>query len=151
MAVGTNTNTPIAINQLGATNLNIFAGPIPALEQLEHGIHATNVHEHGTDHRRSRMRRIVCQRSPAAMARLAFTDQRRYCADFWWLHESHCRLRRTGWACQVNDITTNSTSVFLQKQTGGSTTSAVLQNFSDVAVATAPTANDIWRVSCHAY
>jgi hypothetical protein len=55
-----------------------------------------------------------------------------------------------GWNCFVTDITTNSTSVFLQKQTGGSTTTAILQNFSDVAVATAPTANDIYRVSCHA-
>jgi hypothetical protein len=58
----------------------------------------------------------------------------------------------TGWDCKVTDVTTNSVNVFLQKQTGaGSTTSVVLQNFSDVAVATAPTANDIWRVSCYAY
>lgn len=58
----------------------------------------------------------------------------------------------TAWNCFVNDITTNSTGVFYQKQTGAaSTTSVVLQNFSDVAVATAPTANDIYRVSCHAY
>jgi hypothetical protein len=57
----------------------------------------------------------------------------------------------TGWNCQATDITTNSTGVFLVKQTGGSTTTAILQNFSDVAVATAPTANDIYRVQCMAY
>jgi hypothetical protein len=57
----------------------------------------------------------------------------------------------TGWYCDATDFTTNSTGIFQLKQTGGSTTSAVIQNFSDVAVATAPTANDIWRVSCKAY
>jgi hypothetical protein len=57
----------------------------------------------------------------------------------------------TGWACYANDITTNSTSVFLQKQTGGSTTTAIIQNFSDVAVSTAFVASDILRVNCHAY
>lgn len=56
----------------------------------------------------------------------------------------------TGWNCYVTDITTNSTSVFLQKQTTSTTTSAVLVNYSDVAVATAPTASDIWRASCFA-
>ena len=56
-----------------------------------------------------------------------------------------------GWACFVTDQTTNSTSVFVQKQTSNTTTSVVLKNFSDVAVATAPTASDIWVVSCHAY
>lgn len=56
-----------------------------------------------------------------------------------------------GWACFVNDITTNSTSVFLQKQSGGTTTTAILTNYSDVAVATAFVASDILRVSCHGY
>jgi len=56
-----------------------------------------------------------------------------------------------GWNCSVTDITTNSTSVFYQKQTGGSTTSVVVNNFSDVAVATAPNANDIYRMQCSAF
>lgn len=57
----------------------------------------------------------------------------------------------TGWNCFATDITTNSTSVFLQKQTGAeSTTSVVLTNFNDVAVATAFVASDILKVSCHA-
>ena len=57
----------------------------------------------------------------------------------------------TGWNCFATDITTNSTSAFLQKQTGAeSTTSVVITNFSDVAVATAFTASDILKVSCHA-
>jgi len=57
----------------------------------------------------------------------------------------------TGWNCSVNDFTTISTSVFVQKQTASSTTSVTFQNYSDVAVATAPTANDIYHVSCQAY
>jgi hypothetical protein len=57
----------------------------------------------------------------------------------------------TGWACFATDITTNSTGIFLQKQTGGTTTTAVITNFSDVAAATAFAANDILRVSCHGY
>lgn len=56
----------------------------------------------------------------------------------------------TGWNCYVTDLTTNSTSVFLQKQTGGSQTTAVLQNFNDTATATAPTGSDIYHVSCFA-
>lgn len=57
----------------------------------------------------------------------------------------------SSWACQANDITTVSTNVFVIKQTAGTTTSVTLVNYSDVAVATAPTASDIWRVSCFAY
>lgn len=57
----------------------------------------------------------------------------------------------TGWNCFATDITTNSTSVFLQKQTGvESTTSVTITNFNDVAVATAFVASDILKVSCHA-
>ena len=59
----------------------------------------------------------------------------------------------TDWVCSCTDRTTNSTSVFSCKQsnTSASTTSAVLTNYSDVAVATAFTANDVLRVSCMAY
>lgn len=57
----------------------------------------------------------------------------------------------TGWNCQATDITTNSTNVFLQKQTGGeSTTSVTITNFNDVASATAFSANDVLKVQCHA-
>lgn len=58
-----------------------------------------------------------------------------------------------GWACTVTDITTNSTSVSLQKQVSAAspTTSVLLKNFSDVSIATAPTASDIYQVLCGAY
>jgi hypothetical protein len=59
---------------------------------------------------------------------------------------------KTGWSCSVNDRTTISTTVSMQKQTGAiSTTSVVLQNFSDVTVATAPAASDIYHVTCTGY
>ena len=58
----------------------------------------------------------------------------------------------TGWNCSVNDMTTVSTTVFVQKQTGAiSTTSVTFQNFSDVAAATAPSASDVYHVVCMAY
>jgi hypothetical protein len=60
----------------------------------------------------------------------------------------------TGWTCSVVDVTTNSTAIFLQKQfpaASQSATQILLQNFNDVAVAAAPTANDIWRVQCLGY
>jgi hypothetical protein len=56
----------------------------------------------------------------------------------------------TGYNCSVNDFTTISTAVSMQKQTAKSTNSITLQNFSDVTVATAPTANDIYHVQCTA-
>lgn len=56
----------------------------------------------------------------------------------------------TGWNCFVNDFTTISTAVSMQKQTASGTASATFQNYSDLTVATAPTANDIYHVSCFA-
>jgi hypothetical protein len=57
----------------------------------------------------------------------------------------------TGWNCFATDITTNSTTQLLVKQTGAeSTTSVTLTNFSDVAAASAFTANDILKVACTA-
>jgi len=57
----------------------------------------------------------------------------------------------TGWNCSATDITTNSTTVFYQKQTGAeSTTSVTITNFSDVAAASNFTANDVLKVQCHA-
>lgn len=58
------------------------------------------------------------------------------------------------WICTATDLTTNSTSVFLQKQSpvgSQTTTQIVITNFSDVAAATAFVASDIMGVSCHAY
>lgn len=57
----------------------------------------------------------------------------------------------TGWACFATDITTKTTAVFVQAQTGGSTTSATITNYNDVAVAANFTASDILRMSCTAY
>lgn len=57
----------------------------------------------------------------------------------------------TGWNCSVNDFTTISTSVFVQKQTASTTGSATFVNYSSVAVATAPSASDIYHVQCSAY
>jgi len=52
----------------------------------------------------------------------------------------------TGWNVSCNDITTQSTSVFVQKQTGAeSTTSVTITNFNDVAVATAFAASDVLK------
>jgi len=57
----------------------------------------------------------------------------------------------TGWNVTCNDITTQSTSVFVQKQTGAeSTTSATITNFNDVAVATAFVASDILKCTASA-
>lgn len=57
-----------------------------------------------------------------------------------------------GWNCFATDITTNSTAVSQLKQTatGSSTTQVTIVNYSDISVATAPTASDIWQVSCFA-
>jgi len=55
----------------------------------------------------------------------------------------------TGWSCQCTDITTNSTSVFVTKQTASATTSCTVGNFSDAAAATAWTASD--KLYCHAF
>jgi len=57
----------------------------------------------------------------------------------------------TGWDCEANDITTTSTSVFLTKQTGGSATTVVLTNYSNLSVATAWAASDVINVRCLAY
>jgi hypothetical protein len=55
------------------------------------------------------------------------------------------------WFCRATDITTNSTAVDHIKQSGaGTATSVTLVNYSDVAVATAPTASDVWDTTCSA-
>lgn len=57
----------------------------------------------------------------------------------------------TGWNCLVNDQTTTSASVFLQKQTANSTTSVTFTNFNTSAVATAFAASDILHATCVEY
>lgn len=58
-----------------------------------------------------------------------------------------------GWVCTGNDTTTQSTTVAQLKQVaGGSTTSAVIQNFTDVMGAgTSWTAGDVLLVHCTPY
>jgi len=57
----------------------------------------------------------------------------------------------TGWNCHADDITTQSASVFVQKQTGAeSTTSVTITNFNTSAAATAYVASDVLKVTCNA-
>ena len=56
-----------------------------------------------------------------------------------------------GWAVHCDDVTTQSTSVFITKQTASSTTSATITQYSDEAVPTAWTANDILVCQAAAY
>jgi hypothetical protein len=53
-----------------------------------------------------------------------------------------------GWNCKADDITTLSTTVFETRQTGSSTTTATLGNFSTAGTAGAWVANDILAVQC---
>jgi hypothetical protein len=55
-----------------------------------------------------------------------------------------------GWTCNASDVTTQSTSVFLQKQTASSTTAATITNYNTSGSATAFVASDLLRVSCMA-
>jgi hypothetical protein len=57
----------------------------------------------------------------------------------------------TGWNCAASDITTQSTTVSMQRQTGAeSTTSVTITNFSDVTAPAAFVANDVLKVICMA-
>lgn len=56
----------------------------------------------------------------------------------------------TGWACSGSDITTQSTTDFVLKQVGGTTTTAVMEMFTDTATAAAPAASDHIRLVCWA-
>jgi hypothetical protein len=55
-----------------------------------------------------------------------------------------------GWNCTGTDITTQSTSVFFQKQTATGTTSATITNFNTAGTATNLVASDIMQVNCFA-
>lgn len=58
----------------------------------------------------------------------------------------------TGWNCFCEDITTNSTTVFMCKMTASTTTTATIGNFSAATgLAAAWTASDILAVSCFGY
>jgi hypothetical protein len=58
----------------------------------------------------------------------------------------------TGWICNANHVSAITTTNFVIQQTGAaSTTSVTLQDFSDVAAASAPAASVVWRVGCFAY
>jgi len=57
----------------------------------------------------------------------------------------------TGWACSVSDITTQSTSIFLQKQIASTTTSIQVANYSTAGTLTAFTASDKLNLNCHAF
>jgi hypothetical protein len=56
-----------------------------------------------------------------------------------------------GWNCSCTDITTNSSTVFMCKQTASTVSSATLGNFNTSAAAAAWVASDILAVSCVAY
>jgi hypothetical protein len=55
-----------------------------------------------------------------------------------------------GWNCTASDLTTSSTSLFLQKQTSSTTTTATITNFSDVAAPSHFVPGDTLAVSCFA-
>jgi hypothetical protein len=56
-----------------------------------------------------------------------------------------------GWQCYATDITTQSTSAFLTKQSASTQTSVTLKNFNTSGTATAWVASDKLNVSCHAF
>lgn len=58
----------------------------------------------------------------------------------------------TDYVCNASDLTTATTSVFFQKQTGAaSANSATITNFNTAGAATAFGASDVLRVSCFSY
>lgn len=56
-----------------------------------------------------------------------------------------------GWNCFATDITTETATAFVTKQTASSTTTATLTNYTTAGVTGAWTAGDKLRVSCSAY
>lgn len=56
-----------------------------------------------------------------------------------------------GWACQVNDITTTSSTVFVTKETANTTTSVTVGNFTTAGVAGAWAASDILYFICSGF
>lgn len=56
-----------------------------------------------------------------------------------------------GWSCSASDITTQSSSVFVQRQVGGSATTAIIGNYNTAAVLTAFVAADVVAMNCSAY
>jgi hypothetical protein len=56
-----------------------------------------------------------------------------------------------GWYVQCTDVTTNSSTVFITKQTAGTTTSATIGNFNTSGSAAAWAASDVLRCAALAY
>jgi|GEM_PF-3847169 len=54
----------------------------------------------------------------------------------------------SGWNCQATDLAPTSAAIFLQKQSGGSTTTAVITNYSDTATSPNYGAHDTLQVTC---
>ena len=54
----------------------------------------------------------------------------------------------SGWNCQATDLSPTSATVFLQKQSGGTATTAVITNYSDTAMAQNYGAHDVLQVNC---
>jgi hypothetical protein len=57
----------------------------------------------------------------------------------------------TGWNCFVNNISTTNATVFMTKQTGSSTTTATIGNFTETGATGPWGANNILLVSCFAF
>ena len=56
-----------------------------------------------------------------------------------------------GWSCSVSDVTTQSTSVFLTKQTATNTNSVTVKNYNTAGAATAWVASDKLNFNCTAF
>jgi hypothetical protein len=54
----------------------------------------------------------------------------------------------SGWNCHVTDLTTQNANVFLQKQSGGSTTSVTVTNYNTAGAATAMVNGDVLEFVC---
>jgi hypothetical protein len=57
----------------------------------------------------------------------------------------------TGWNCMATDITTQSSTVFITKQTASTTTTATLKNYNTAGALAAWVASDILAVNCVAF
>jgi hypothetical protein len=56
-----------------------------------------------------------------------------------------------GWACQVNDLTTKSATVFSTQQTAASTNSVTVGNYTTAGAAGAWASGDVLQFICAGY
>jgi hypothetical protein len=56
-----------------------------------------------------------------------------------------------GWACQVNDVSTTSATVFYTKQTATTTTSVTVGNYTTAGAAGAWASGDVLQFICAGY